>query len=105
MVEWVGCSGGLVAEAPTFSLSFRLVRGEARGMHLAARWVLYLLSVFQVALGPRRWASAPDSLCWGTFVGQFRRRGWFILGAGLLPWVDGWFRGSPGGFVGVSMGS
>jgi hypothetical protein len=27
----------------------------------------------------------------GIFVGRFRRRGWFILGAGLLPWVDGWF--------------
>ena len=104
MVEWVGCSGGLVAEAPTFSLSFGLVSGEVQGTHLAARWVLYLLSVFQVALGPRPWASAPDSICWGIFVGQLGRRGWFILGAGLLPWVDGRFCGSSGGFVGVFMG-
>jgi hypothetical protein len=37
----------------------------------------------------------------GIFVGRFCRRGWFILSAGLLPWVDGWFCGFSGGFVGI----
>ena len=90
--------------APTFSLSFGLISGEVQGTHLATRWVVYLLSVCQVALGPRRWASVLDSIYWGIFVGQFCRRGSFILGAGLLPWVDGQFCGSSGGFVGIFMG-
>ena len=103
MVEW----DAVVASsqrAPAFLLSFGLVSGEARGTHLAARWVPYLLLVFQVALGPRRWASALDSICRGILVGQFRRRGWLLLGAGLLPWVDEPFCGSSGGFVGVFTG-
>ena len=44
-------------------------------MHLAARWVLYSLLVRQVALSPRRWASALDSVCWSIFVGRFHQHG------------------------------
>ncbi|EDR00509.1 uncharacterized protein LACBIDRAFT_334135 [Laccaria bicolor S238N-H82] len=80
-----------------------VISGEVRGTHLAARWVPLL--VRQVALDPRRWASALDSVCGGIFVGRFRQRGCFILGAGLLPsWVDGRLCGFSGGFVSVFMG-
>ena len=68
-------------------------------MHLAARWVLYPLLVHQVALSPRQWASALNSVCWGIFVGRFHQHGGFILGTGLLPWVYGQFCGSSGSFV------
>ena len=34
-------------------------------------------------------ASVLDSVCWGTFMGRFCQHGGFILGAGLLSWVDG----------------
>ena len=68
MVEW----DAVVASsqrAPAFSLSFGLVSGEVRGTHLAARWVLYLLLVCQVALGPRRWCLGAGFHLLGHFRG------------------------------------
>ena len=96
--------GGLVVEGRgrwPFRCHSGLVSGEVQGTHLTARWVLYPLLVCQVALVLFGGPSALDSVCWDVFVGQFRPRGWFILGVPrwvvamgkwAVSWVFRWFR-------------
>ena len=48
--------------------------------------------------------SVMDSVCWGVFMGRFCWQGGFILGAGLLLWVDGRFRGRFHGRLAVFRG-
>ena len=99
----MGCSGGLIAEAPTFSLSFRLVRGRRR-----VRTWLHGGAVSPVGLPS---GAGSPSMGLGTefhLLGHFRGpipSAWVVdPGRWLLPCGDGRFCGSSDGFVGVFMG-
>ena len=84
----MGRSGGLVAEgAGVFAVIRAWLVG---GVGYAPGCTVVTVSPVGSPSGTESlWASALDSVCWGIFVGRFRQHGGFILGAGLLSWVDG----------------